>query len=551
VPKTVVELQQFRHTHSILFRNKAGATGRATLINLNPQINVWFILRLQWDQTGAVQTYHLENAEPAIQNIQLDLEYPDGLVIASDGRKRRCDLWSEESSSELFKARNSRRTYAPLCNEALFLRNKTQGHKTAMESTTDFLRRHVWQGEKITTFVREKFYKDAYLSSSDLISGSRQNSVKRQRPPGAPARPLINPRYEASFLNTADLGLTIENGAGDKVLAGRWYRIKNQPGMFVSIVQPALVAEEIVESQRRKVNSLEEVEASALVYLIAFDLDQFDLGFEIGTEHPGVGWSARVQEKVRDNSLPGPDGIDTLEPLIMTGMLPPVYLETIAATFIGGFKRYHGAFLYSDLALKNYGSHYGFIEHGAVLSKLQPGLSTIVVFDNGWIELKTWRESDNADLWRIRHARQNGVPIIEYDPVTQTSAPGAMVPRWGQGNWSGSADKRFRTVRAALSMQEYEDRRYLIYSYFSSATPSAMARVLAAYRCKYSMLLDINALEHTYLAVYQVNNSEFSVQHLIKGMEVLDKSEKSKVVPRFIGYADNRDFFYLLRKANE
>jgi hypothetical protein len=31
-------------------------------------------------------------------------------------------------------------------------------------------------------------------------------------------------------------------------------------------------------------------------------------------------------------------------------------------------------------------------------------------------------------------------------------------------------------------------------------------------------------------------------------MDVLDKSSKGQVVPRFIGYADNRDFFYLLRK---
>jgi hypothetical protein len=31
-------------------------------------------------------------------------------------------------------------------------------------------------------------------------------------------------------------------------------------------------------------------------------------------------------------------------------------------------------------------------------------------------------------------------------------------------------------------------------------------------------------------------------------MEVLDKKSDEQVVPRFVGYADNRDFFYLMRK---
>ena len=253
---------------------------------------------------------------------------------------------------------------------------------------------------------------------------------------------------------------------------------------------------------------------------------------------------------MRDNNLPGPDGIDTLEPLEMTGLVIPTVSARVAATFVGGFKRYHGAFRWSDLALKNYGSHYGFIEHGTVLSKLQPGLATVVVFDDGTIDLKTWTEKDNDDLQRIRHARQNGVPIIEYDAVAKISRVGALVPRWGQGNWSGSAENRFRTVRAGLGFQEYEGRRFLIYGYFSAATPSAMARVFQAYLCRYALLLDINALEHTYLAVYRHQDAEFSIQHLIKGMGVLDKTRGHRVIPRFVGYPDNRDFFYLFKKVN-
>ena len=76
-----------------------------------------------------------------------------------------------------------------------------------------------------------------------------------------------------------------------------------------------------------------------------------------------------------------------------------------------------------------------------------------------------------------------------------------------------------------------------------------MARVFQAYRCSYAMLLDMNALEHTYLAVYRREGPKLYVQHLVKGMEEVDKTEKGQYIPRFLGYADNRDFFPLVRKG--
>jgi hypothetical protein len=32
-------------------------------------------------------------------------------------------------------------------------------------------------------------------------------------------------------------------------------------------------------------------------------------------------------------------------------------------------------------------------------------------------------------------------------------------------------------------------------------------------------------------------------------MEVLDRSEAGRLLPRFLGYADNRDFFSMLRRT--
>ena len=101
-----------------------------------------------------------------------------------------------------------------------------------------------------------------------------------------------------------------------------------------------------------------------------------------------------------------------------------------------------------------------------------------------------------------------------------------------------------------MCLQECGDERFLLYAYFSGATPSAMARVFQAYGCRYAMLLDMNALEHTYLALYHVRDQELVVEHLIDEMRVLDKEVDGETLPRFLGFADNRDFFYVLRREN-
>ena len=65
------------------------------------------------------------------------------------------------------------------------------------------------------------------------------------------------------------------------------------------------------------------------------------------------------------------------------------------------------------------------------------------------------------------------------------------------------------------------------------------------------MHLDMNALEHTYLALYLRSGSRISVEHLVQGMEVLDKNVGATLVPRFMGFADDRDFFYLVRREDK
>jgi hypothetical protein len=183
-----------------------------------------------------------------------------------------------------------------------------------------------------------------------------------------------------------------------------------------------------------------------------------------------------------------------------------------------------------------------------VFSKLQPGLATVLAMDDGRVELETWSAAEEARLPQIRSARQNGVPLIEFDPARGRGMPGALVGNWGAGNWSGSAEGDLRTLRAGLCLQASEAGRFLVYGYFSDATPSAMARVFQAYRCQYALHLDMNALEHTYLALYVSRGRQRLVEHLIQGMDVLDQGTGKSYAPRFIGFPDNRDFFFLTRR---
>lgn len=543
--KSVVELQQFRQITRTEVTGRDGLRSVASLIDLNPAIGSWYLLRVE-TAAGAGTADHLETL--AGSRLRLDPTYPTGLVVVQapglGAAEFRCELFAAGGNEVLAMARASGLAYAPLCGGRVYLRNAVTGRRTSKELVVDLLRDHVWQGEEITALVRGVFYQDAYLQTSSVLPAVSA--------PGAVMSGPLPLRVSAVALERqlepVGLGLGLAAAPVDRLGVGLWYPLAGDGGIFVSTLRPDLVAPDVIAAQGRRVAVLDLVESKALVYLVAFDLGKFDLGFRLGTDHPRVGWSDMVGDAVRDAALTGPDGIGTIDPLVRTGMLSPVEAEHVAAAFTGGFKRTHGAFRFSPLAQREHGSHYGFVENGVVLSKLHPGLATVVVFDDGQVDLRTWTAADDVLLPRIRYARQNGVAIVEPEAGSGRIAPGARVREWGAGNWSGSADRSLRTLRAGLCLQEAESERYLVYGYFSSATPSAMARVFQAANCSYAMLLDMNALEHTYLAVYQRQGGTLSAEHLIEGMEVVDSVRNGRPAPRFVAVADNRDFFYLLRR---
>ncbi len=533
-PKSIVQLQPFRKQETA-----TSASGEPlSLVSLAPEANAWFLLTLG---TGnAADSFHLENTDPKGQSIDL---LPDGsLALTDNSRTKVCKPW-EGNPSELDQARQSRLPFAAICDGALYLRNHSSGAKTWRESVTDFLRHNIWGGDQVVQFVKSTFYRDAFAETDPNASGAGTGTGAD----GLPTPPLSTRAQQRPAIEThIDFGLA--GTQGGKMNLGSWYAVAGVPGIYASVIRPESISADILNGPGN-VNRLDSVESRATDYLVAFDLSQLDIGYAVGTEHPALNWSPRAAASVRPRGLPGPDGFSSAAPLIRLGMVSPNLSSDTVATFTGGFKREHAAFKWGPFSTINEGTHYGFVEQGVVFSKLYPGLSTFYQLDDGTLAMRTWTAEDTALLPHLRFARQNGVPLIVPDPTTGQGVPGPLVNQWGAGNWSGSAEAALRTLRAGACMIQTPKTRYLVYGYFSTATPSAMARVFQAYGCQYAMLLDMNAPELTYLAVYARSQGKISVEHLIPSMSQSDqKGANGTLVPRFLGFPDSRDFFYLTRK---
>lgn len=532
-PGSILALQPFRAEQVV----EAGDDMSLRLVSLNPAVNAWFLLELT-PANGRSRFYHLESADPQAWMLSLIGGDDAALVVETANERHLCRPW-EGGQSELDTARSSALPYAPVCGQRLYLRNRVSGSRTNREAVVDFLRNNVVFGDSIVEMIKGAFFEDAFMQSADTIEGADAGEV---------AEALGQANLAQRPVMRVYTGFDLLGSDGGAVEAGSWYAVEGAPGIYASAMQPGMIHPDIL-NRRGETNALDPVERRADVYLVAFDLTEFELGFEMGTDHPALGWSPRPHGAGRNHRIPGPDGINSPEPLAMVGMLSPALTDRVAATFTAGFKREHGAFRAGTMAVTNHGHHYGFISNGVVLSRLQPGLSTLYALNDGTIDMRVWRDEDAALLPHIRFARQNGVPLIELNPETGEGLPGAQVRHWLPGNWSGSGNAELRTLRAGACMKTVAGRQFLIYAYFSSVTPSGMARSFQAYDCTHAMLLDMNSLEHTYMALYLQGSDGFDTRHLVRGMADIDlRARDGSRIPRFVGSADNRDFFYLLRR---
>jgi hypothetical protein len=495
------------------------------LSSLNPHVNSWFVLEVI-APGGAVMSYHLENADPEVWQVSLTVEDGAPAIRLEDdfGDVVHCAPWT----GDLAEARATGLPYAPLCDWGLFLRNPVDGNRTTREAVSDFLRENVIFGDSIVNLIKGAFYEDAFMVSSEEIEGVEETSgVELLGTALLDRTPVMRPFMGFDLL-----------GAEAGMQAGAWYEVDGAPGIYASVMQPGMIASSVFDV--RGANWLDGVENGADVYLVAFDMSRFDIGYELGTDHPDLGWSSRPSQR---HGGAGPDGFSRPDPLVLTGTLSPALVEDVAAIFTGGFKRDHGAWRFGDYATFNYGNHYGFVQNGVMLSRLWPNLATLYFTTDGEVRMESWTEAHMDLLPGLVMARQNGVPLIE------DGVPGDRVTSWGGGNWSGSAEANLRTLRAGACMRTVEDRQFLIYAYFSSVTPSGMARTFQAYQCDYAMLLDMNSQELTYMALYLHEGDRLEARHLVAGMAEADvRGTRGTRIPRFVSAPDNRDFFYLVRR---
>ncbi|SIO03605.1 hypothetical protein SAMN05444722_0190 [Rhodovulum sp. ES.010] len=531
-PKRVVDLQVFRAEQTAT----AADGTRLKLTALNPAANGWFLLDVSWPGAEP-EAYHLENPAPRTQGIALT-DGPDPAIALTGAQStQHCRPWAG-ATPQLATARATGLPFAELCGGRLYLRNRVAGTRTSLERTAEFLRDNVAFGESLVGFVKNTLYKDRYLASGEILGTAEA---------GRAAEGLGRARLRDDPVMYTTMTFDLVGANPERMEMGAWYAVEGAPGVYASALHPGMIDPAILRAKDGP-RTLDGIESRADVYLVGFDLSLFEIGYETGTEHPRLDWSPRPRD--RTPGLPGPDGIGAPAPLAPTGLLPPSAARRAAATFTGGFKRSHGAFRFGPRALENHGYHYGFVVHGTVLSRLQPDLATFYVLTDGTVGMKTWAREDDRLLPRIRFARQNGVPLVAPDSATGKGVPGPLVANWLEGNWSGSAEAELRTLRAGACLRPGPNGPFLVYAWFSTATPSAMARVFQAYGCDYAMLLDMNAIEHTYVAVYTPDGEgRIDTRHLVAGMAQIDPpSRDGRRVPRFIGAADNRDFFYLLRK---
>jgi len=522
VPGSVFALNALRNDQSVTDTDGT----RYTLTSLNPNVNDWFVLEIA-PTSGRADTVHLESGDAASTRLSLTDGAQPALLIERDGDVGECRPWADDTLQD---ARASELPFAPICDWALFVRNPVRGNRTTREAVSQFLRDNVIFGDSIVNLIKGAFYEDAFMVSSEGFDTEEEiDGVALLGTARLASAPQIRPYW----------GFDLVGDDGGRVTAGAWYEIEDAPGIYASAMQPGMIAREVFEV--RGANGLDGVERNADVYLVAFDLTRFELGYEIGTDHPSLEWSSRPSGGGRHYQARGPDGFDRPDPLVFTGMLSPNLYDRVAATFTGGFKRDHGAWRFGEWATFNWGHHYGFLSHGVVFSRLWPGLATLYVTTEGEVGMRTWTEEDAASEGDLAFARQNGVPLIE------NGVPGDRVTSWGGGNWSGSAEAQLRTLRAGACLRRIEGRPFLIYAYFSTATPSGMARTFQAYDCDYAMLLDMNSQELTYLAVYTREDDEIETRHLVSGMAESDPRGSGGRIPRFIAAPDNRDFFYLVR----
>src|SRR6516164_11841098 len=102
-PKSILDLQPFRQVTSNKIKSNAGTLGTASLVNLDPAVNSWYLLEVDWHD-GSQSSYHLENPEPRSERLFLDPKYPSGILISQGNTQHHCNLFESRANGPLDQA---------------------------------------------------------------------------------------------------------------------------------------------------------------------------------------------------------------------------------------------------------------------------------------------------------------------------------------------------------------------------------------------------------------------------------------------------------------
>lgn len=497
--------------------------GKIKLTNLNPWTNRWFILEL----VGKKLSFHLENTYD--QN-KLSLAVT-GIAIRPPQAKEPflCELWGQEEmlffSAKLKKFTNP---YFPLCHGLLYVRLKRNSDTqfTTTEKVTSFLRKHTSWGESLISSIKPHIVRfSAEADGNGMIAHHKEHSdADDHHFPTAAKMKSTAEKIPISLNNS--LGIRIKN-SDDHIRYGKWHQTKLYDNVYISLFKPGLINSEIADSFKERTKKITQEERDKLIYLIAYDLDHYAINYAIGTEHPNINMKTLVN-----------DTNQSAVNIVAIGKIPPYRKMDAVGVFIGGFKSRHGYFKRGPHS----GKTYGYIEGGVEINPMSEGLATLLVSKSGEVDIIKWPLTSwqRAGLRKsLVAARQNGVPLIhDYKP-------GRYVGHWGNGNWSGSSSGNLKTLRSAVCIsQRGESKRFLIFSGFTYATPSTIAKALMAYNCKVAMHLDMNAYMYIHNALFKKTPKGLTVEYLHKDMEYPKGIKKH----RFILDNNNRDFFYVYRR---
>ena len=288
--RTVVDVQPYAQRSTLDLSQTGGPFTSAELVNLQPAVGDWYLLNLTGPE--GTEIWHLHSlgwqittdpADAAALWLTRPAPVEPGAEVALEPgaeptRERvRCTMFTAPAAEAARSGDEARLGYLPLCQGRIYRRTQLEGRKTTIEWASDLLRDNVWGGEKLTVFVRDTFFKDRYLQRGDLDEGSDDEA-----PQVGPPRPKLTDAALKGTLVPENLGLPVPEGP---MLAGKWVELDDQPGMFATVLQPQLVHPDVTASLGDGIRPLQAEEKDALVYLVAFDLDQFQLDYELGTDH--------------------------------------------------------------------------------------------------------------------------------------------------------------------------------------------------------------------------------------------------------------------------